>query len=61
MVGKIEFLDEKEECPICMEHKDMIQVSCGKHNVCLDCWKKMSKTEAPLRCPLCRESIWKRY
>lgn len=62
MIGKIEFLDLKDGCPICMEKKDMIQVSCGKHKVCLDCWKQLSETPnrpIPLRCPLCRESIWK--
>lgn len=62
MIGKINFLDEKEDCPICMENKDMIQISCGKHKVCLDCWKQMSEIEdrpIPLTCPLCRESIWK--
>ena len=61
MIGRIKFLDEKEDCPICMEHKEVIQVSCGKHNVCIDCWKQLSETPdrpIPLRCPLCRESIW---
>jgi hypothetical protein len=63
MIGRIKFLHEKDDCPICMENKDMIQISCGKHTVCLDCWKQMSETEGrphPLTCPLCRESIWKR-
>lgn len=61
MIGKIKFLNEKDDCPICMENKDMIQISCEKHKVCLDCWKQMSETEnrpIPLTCPLCRESIW---
>jgi len=63
MFGKINFLEEKDECPICFENKDMIVISCGKHKVCFDCWKKMSETKnrpLPLTCPLCRESIWKR-
>lgn len=61
MYGKIIFLIDKDDCPICMENKDMIQISCGKHTVCLDCWKTMSETETryPLKCPMCRESIWK--
>ena len=60
--GRIKFLDTQDDCPICLETKDMIQISCGKHNVCLDCWKQASATPnrpIPLSCPLCRESIWK--
>lgn len=62
MLGKITFLDKKDDCPICMENKDMIQISCEKHNLCIDCWKQMSEIEnntVPLSCPMCRESIWK--
>lgn len=61
MFGKINFLGILDDCPICMENKDMIQISCGKHNVCIDCWKHMSKltNKYPLTCPMCRESIWK--
>ena len=62
MIGKIKFIDKKDDCPICMENKDMIEISCGKHNICVDCWKTMSEVENrsfPLSCPLCRESIWK--
>lgn len=59
MIGKIKFLHIKDDCPICMENKDMIEVSCEKHNVCIDCWKQMSATQhPPLKCPLCRRSIW---
>ena len=61
-IGKIKFLETKDECPICMENKDMIEITCGKHKVCLDCWKQISETPdrpIPLTCPLCRESIWK--
>ena len=63
MIGRIKFLDTEGECPICLETKDMIQVSCGKHNLCIDCWKQASETPGrpiPLTCPLCRESIWKK-
>jgi hypothetical protein len=64
MFGKIKFINEKDDCPICMENKDMILISCEKHKVCIDCWKKISETQDenenyPLKCPLCRESIWK--
>ena len=62
MIGKVKFLDVKDDCPICMENKDMIQISCGKHTLCIDCWKQMAEKHdgpIPLTCPLCRESIWK--
>lgn len=62
MIGRIKFLGIKDDCLICMENKDMIEISCGKHKVCLDCWKQVSETAErpfPLTCPLCRESIWK--
>ena len=61
MIGKIKFLDEKGDCPICLTNKDMIEINCGKHKVCLDCWKNWSETstQCPLTCPFCRNSIWK--
>ena len=61
MIGRIKFLDEKDDCPICLVNKDMIEISCGKHKACLDCWKTWSETNTkhPLTCPLCRNSIWK--
>ena len=61
-IGKIKFLDEKDDCPICLINKDMIEISCGKHKFCLDCWKDWSENNiqaAPLTCPLCRNPIWK--
>ena len=59
--GKIKFLDEKGDCPICLTNKDMIEINCGKHKVCLDCWKNWSETstQCPLTCPFCRNPIWK--
>lgn len=57
-IGKIKFLDIQDDCPICLETKDMIQISCGKHKVCLDCWKGVSKSAGKTACPLCREHIW---
>jgi hypothetical protein len=61
LVGRIKFLDNKNECPICLIYKDMIEITCGKHTVCIECWKKWSEesTQSPLTCPLCRQSIWK--
>lgn len=61
MIGRIKFLDEKGDCPICLVKKDMIEISCGKHKVCLECWKNWSETsnQSPLTCPLCRNPIWK--
>jgi hypothetical protein len=69
MIGKITFLDKNDDCPICLENKEVVQISCGKHAVCLDCWKEMSSwrdtseeeknRSYPLRCPICRESIYK--
>jgi len=61
-IGKIKFLDKKGDCPICLENKDVIEINCARHNVCLDCWKKLSDTskQSPLTCPICRESIWNR-
>lgn len=60
-IGKIQFLGEKDDCPICMEHKEVVKICCGKHSVCVTCWKEWSdaNTDPPLSCPLCRETIWK--
>ena len=60
-IGRIAFLDKKDNCPICLDNKDMIEINCEKHNVCLDCWKNWSETctQIPLTCPLCRNPIWK--
>ena len=61
IIGRVKFLDEKDDCTICSINKHMIEVSCGKHKFCLDCWKRWSKTstQIPLTCPLCRNPIWK--
>ena len=57
-IGKIKFLDIQDDCPICLETKDIVQICCGKHNLCLDCWKNICKSEGKPACPLCREHIW---
>lgn len=61
MIGRIKFLDEKDDCPICLVNKDMIEITCEKHKVCIECWKNWSETstQIPLACPLCRKPIWK--
>jgi hypothetical protein len=56
--GKLKFLSEKEDCPICFLNKDNIELRCT-HKLCLGCWKEWSKkSEAPVSCPLCRKKIW---
>jgi len=59
--GRVDFLGEKGDCPVCLENKELVRVSCTKHRFCLDCWKKMSETTPshPLRCGMCRQGIWK--
>lgn len=56
--GKLKFLTENNDCPICLNKKDSVELTC-LHKVCLDCWKKWSeKSQAPVSCPLCRKKIW---
>lgn len=61
MIGRIKFLDKMDNCPICCVNKDMIEISCGKHTFCIECWKNWSETskQSPLTCPCCRNHIWK--
>jgi hypothetical protein len=61
MIGKITFTNTQDTCPICLDTKEMIKISCEKHTLCLECWTTLSKTDRPepMKCPLCRESIWK--
>lgn len=60
MIGKIKFLDEKNDCPVCLANKDMIELTC-KHKICIECWTNWSETTTnhPVSCPLCRTTIWK--
>ena len=54
-IGKVTFLDEKADCPICLDSKEMIQIECGgKHKVCMDCWLKWSDTNDFVTCMICR-------
>lgn len=58
--GKMKKLNVKGDCCVCIEHKEMIELSCN-HTICLECWKQMSDTpkNGPLKCPLCRNPIFK--
>jgi hypothetical protein len=58
--GKIKFLDQKDECSICFETKEMIKINCGKHKFCLECWTTWADTtiKYPVACPFCREGIY---
>lgn len=54
-IGKVTFLDEKADCPICLDSKQMIQIECGgKHKVCMDCWLIWSDTNDFVTCMICR-------
>lgn len=57
-VGPLEFLDEKRECPVCFDVKEIIKVVCG-HTFCLDCWIHWSRVSEDITtCPLCRKKIF---
>jgi hypothetical protein len=45
-------IDVVEECPVCYDNKDMVELHC-KHKVCRECWWAIS-TRLNQRCPLCR-------
>jgi hypothetical protein len=55
MIGRIKFLETRSDCPVCFENRDIIEISCGNHNICYDCWKEWTKkyNQFPLTCPLC--------
>lgn len=57
--GNIQFLDKKEECPICLETKEMVEIMCEKHLFCLECWMSHCNQATAAECPICRKSIWK--
>jgi len=58
LYGKLRF-ERKGECPVCFTDKDLVEVVCGKHNICLDCWKRWANyTTPPTTCPICRKGIW---
>jgi hypothetical protein len=57
-IGKLYFNKKEEQCPICLEKKEVVTVSCQKHSFCLECWKNYTETNIKITCPLCRENIW---
>jgi len=66
--GKINFINEIDECPICLESKPNVKIFCS-HKMCIDCWKKIADEtpqdneletwENSPQCPFCREKVWK--
>lgn len=61
-LGKIRFTHEKGDCPVCLDNKELVEICCGRHNVCMNCWTTIGETSDhhPVSCPLCRRDIWKR-
>jgi hypothetical protein len=59
--GKLTFLREQYKCSICFESKDIIELSCGRHKFCVECWVKWSETTTkyPISCPICRTDVSK--
>lgn len=61
-----DFLDEKDECPVCYDEKYMVKMKCN-HTVCLQCLYAIYKTTDDTneltnmndtsKCPLCRAEI----
>lgn len=64
-VGKVKFLNEKDDCEICSKNKDMITVCRHKnHKVCMDC-RKLSfgskSTSSIIFCPLCSPVLLRNF
>lgn len=57
-IGKLYFQNKTEQCPICLEKKEVVKISCQKHSFCLECWKKYTEANIKITCPMCRENIW---
>jgi len=49
-----DFDKQNNECPVCMENKKIMGLTCG-HNFCYNCIIKLDN------CPLCRKSILYQY
>ena len=52
-MGTHKTTDTADDCPVCLENKNMILLNCN-HKVCNDCWYKITEVNATLTCPLCR-------
>lgn len=55
-VGPLKFKENKEECPICLEEKELVGVFCGRHEICISCWIRIIETDA--KCPFCRKHLF---
>ena len=62
----IKFTDIKQDCPVCLDEKYMMQLSCN-HYICLFCLygmferneniKEFTPISERTKCPLCRDII----
>jgi hypothetical protein len=57
-LGDVKFTEKQEECPICLETKQMIEIMCQQHLFCFDCWKDHCFKGKGMACPVCRKQIW---
>ena len=59
MFKGFKFLNEKFDCSKCLIKKEVVDISCGKHKVCLECLKDLFKTQGRnlVGCPFCSKSI----
>ena len=57
-MGAVKFTDKWDDCPICLETKQMIEIMCPQHLFCFDCWKYHCSKGKGMLCPICRKKIW---
>lgn len=57
-IGKVKFFEVVDDCPICLDNVELVQISCEKHSICLKCWQTIGELTVDAKCPLCRQSIW---
>ena len=56
--GKLKKTSSPEECPVCMDEKLLVILSCHEtHKICLECLDKTNESKHVTKCPLCRKSI----
>ena len=58
-VVELEITEEQQECCICMDQKENIDICCLQcpHSFCGDCLTTTLKSYNEAKCPLCRETI----
>ena len=50
--------ERRGDCPVCLEPKNLVEVVCGKHTICLDCLKRWAEyTKLPTTCPICSQTV----